>query len=428
MSSVDRVLSGEVLFEQPLACSHKICDVYCDMDWSTKWLSDDGDSWSVVPAHEWDGVSGRHPWAEMTFETAMHPEYMAVVWTPTLPCNYTCTYCGCAAGRKKVLKEFPSSHPELPSQQWVEFFRELLKRYPYGYLQTNGGEPMLSDATIPVLKLLAEHWSLNLVTNGSMKIMELVRLGMPAFRDDSEYGLSVTLSLHPTSARFNWEIFLGRALMLHHEGYLRCVNFVGWPEQLYLFEHYKDILASYGIEMLLQPWMGEDNQGRSGYSDREKIFVGKHTEKSRNNHTLVLGAYAAKADYSAQVTASSIEVSGDQLVVELNVVNSGSHDWDDPEIKMGCRIFPSIAGSRNILREYRFANPTFSPGASGTQTIELDLAGIEDHDLVLDLDLVFEKKFWFSDQGDPSLRIFAKQTDAGWDAMVASANSVPPVY
>lgn len=416
-----QVAGGQHLFDKPAPCSHRQCDVYCDADWSTKWLFDDNGVQRKVAANEWDGVTRKHPWNGMELAGAADPDFMAVIWTPTLPCNYTCSYCGCAAGNKKILQEFPSSTPELGVAQWLAFWETLADRYSWGYLQTNGGEPLLSDATIPVLDLMSKRWAINLVTNGSIKIMELVRHQMPVFTPQEDFGLSVTLSLHPTSKGFVWDTFLGKALMLKNEGYLRAVNFVGWSEQLYLFEYYRDQLAKFDIPLTLQPWAGTDNKGFSGYTKKELFFVKRHASSSRINNSLDLTGYRAKGEYESIISIGAIQVEGSTAILELSVENAGSLKWSDEDIKVGGRLMSSIFGNMKPIREFRAATPEAAPGEKHTVRMSLDLAGLVGNDFTLNLDMVFEQKFWFAERGSDAVAIVLKKTN-GTYAVEASAS------
>lgn len=404
--------AGERLFDHPAPCSHRQCDVYCDADWSTKWLIADNGIQSKVAANEWDGVTRKHPWAGMELDGAADPDFMAVIWTPTLPCNYTCSYCGCAAGNKKILQEFPSSNPELGVVQWLAFWEALAAQYSWGYMQTNGGEPLLSDATIPVLDLMSKRWAINLVTNGSVKIMELVRQQMPAFTPEQDYGLSVTLSLHPSTKGFVWDTFLGKALMLKNEGYLRAVNFVGWPEQLYLFEYYRDQLAAFGIPLYLQPWAGTDNKGFSGYTEKELVFVKRHASTSRVNNSLDLTGYRTRGDYESIITVRSIKVEGCTATLELTVENVGSREWEGEDIKVGGQLMSSIFGNRQPIREFRATiSQRTAPGEKCTTRMTLDLAGVVGNDFLLNIDMVFEQKFWFVERGSDVMTMELHKTN-----------------
>ena len=428
IASVSGIITGDSLFNKPESCSHKVCDVFCDADWSTKWLQEDNVTVKKVSANEWDGVTRKHPWSEMELDTSNDPNYLSIVWTPTLPCNYTCSYCGCAAGTKKILKEFPSASPELSVNEWLNFFGKIKEKYAWGYLQTNGGEPLLSDATIPVFKLLSNVWAINLVTNGSVKIMELVRQQLPVLSTENDYGLSVTLSLHPTSSGFVWDAFLGKALMLHNEGYLRGVNFVGWSEQLYLYDYYKEQLGKFGITLSLQPWMGEDNKGFSGYTEKEIKFISKNTSMSRSNNSLFLGEYSSKSDFAVETKIVDISQSKNVLRLDIEVVNIGYSKWDSPDIKIGAKLLPGEYGISKAIREYRSIIPfPIAPGQSAKEVIEVNLNEVDGDRFTLLVDMVYENKFWFTERGSEAVRLTLDQLEDSWSLVQTTKVTVPIV-
>jgi len=143
----------------PTLCDHERCYNACDLDWTTKWQVD---------------AQGR---VEKTFEGQRKDIEKEVslflcsqrlespqrrmayfIWSPTLACNYTCAYCGCAAGEKPN-KDFPSSSPELTVGEWVDVWSEILERFEYGILSVTGGEPLLSEATLPVLGMATQKFA-----------------------------------------------------------------------------------------------------------------------------------------------------------------------------------------------------------------------------------------------------------------------------
>jgi MoaA/NifB/PqqE/SkfB family radical SAM enzyme len=160
---------------------------------------------------------------------------MALHLSPTLACNYTCAYCGCAAGEKQIRNDFPSSYPELTVDEWTEIWSDiLLERFEYGILSITGGEPLLSEATIPVLSIVTQKFGCYITSNISRNIMEItrghIRPGGPCDVEGFGHvpiGLSgINCSLHPTSKGFNWELFKGSVLLLRNAGFQVSVNYV----------------------------------------------------------------------------------------------------------------------------------------------------------------------------------------------------------
>ena len=203
------------------------------------------------------------------------------IWSPTLACNYTCAYCGCAAGEKQIKNVFPSSHPELTVDEWTDIWSDILERFDYGILSVTGGEPMLSEATVPVLSIVTQKFACYITSNISRNIMEFTRGGIsPGETSEVEgfgqvpIGLSgINCSLHPTSKGFNWELFKGSVLLLRNAGFHVSVNYVGYPLQLYLAPEYKAWCEQNEVEFTLSSWQGVDNEGTvARYSLPERTF------------------------------------------------------------------------------------------------------------------------------------------------------------
>jgi len=267
---------------EPTVCDHERCCNACDLDWTTKWQVDgharvektfEGQRKDIEK-----DVSGFL--CSQRLESAQR-QMAYFIWSPTLACNYTCAYCGCAAGEKQIRNEFPSSHPELTVEEWTDVWSDILERFEYGIVSITGGEPLLSDATIPVLGLITQKFACYITSNISRNIMEFTRGGIrPGARcqvgafGDVPVGLSgINCSLHPTSKGFNWELFKGSLLLLRHAGFHVSVNYVGYPLQLYLAPEYKAWCEQHAVGFTLSSWQGVDNDGTvARYSFPERTF------------------------------------------------------------------------------------------------------------------------------------------------------------
>ena len=265
-------------------CDHERCYNACDLDWTTKWQVD---------------AQGR---LEKTFEgqrkniekevsrflcsqrlEAPERRMAYFIWSPTLACNYTCAYCGCAAGEKPIRNDFPSSYPELTVDEWIDIWSDILERFDYGILSITGGEPLLSEATIPVLGMMTQKFACYITSNISRNIMEFTRGRIRPGRGpcvvegfgEVPIGLSgINCSLHPTSKGFNWELFKGSVLLLRNAGFHVSVNYVGYPLQLYLAPEYKAWCEQNKVEFTLSSWQGVDNDGIiSRYSVPERDLL-----------------------------------------------------------------------------------------------------------------------------------------------------------
>ena len=266
----------------PTVCDHERCRNACDLDWTTKWQVDG-------QARLQKTFEGQRKDIEKDVSQFLCSQRLEspqrrmayFVWSPTLACNYTCAYCGCAAGEKQIRNDFPSSYPELTVDEWTDAWSDVLERFDYGILSITGGEPLLSDATIPVLSMVTQKFACYITSNISRNVMEFtrgdIRPGEPREVEGFGHvpiGLSgINCSLHPTSKGFNWELFKGSVLLLRNTGFHVSVNYVGYPLQLYLAPEFKAWCEQHAVEFTLSSWQGVDNEGTvARYSLPEQTF------------------------------------------------------------------------------------------------------------------------------------------------------------
>jgi hypothetical protein len=266
----------------PTVCDHERCYSACDLDWTTKWQVDDQGRVEKTFEGQRKDIEKEVSLFLCSQRLESPQRRMAYfIWSPTLACNYTCAYCGCAAGEKQLRNDFPSTHPELSVDEWVDIWGNVLEQFDYGILSITGGEPLLSEATIPVLSLVTQKFACYITSNVSRNIMEFsrggIRPGGPCEVDgfgEVPVGLSgINCSLHPTSKGFNWELFKGSVLLLRNAGFHVSVNYVGYPLQLYLAPEYKAWCEQNNIDFTLSSWQGVDNEGTvARYSPAERAF------------------------------------------------------------------------------------------------------------------------------------------------------------
>ena len=266
----------------PTVCDHERCYNACDLDWTTKWQVDGQGRLEKTFEGQRKDIEKEVSLLLCSQRLESPQRRMAYfTWSPTLACNYTCAYCGCAAGEKRIRNDFPSSYPELTVDEWTDIWSDILERFEYGILSITGGEPLLSEATIPVLSMVTQKFACYITSNISRNIMEFtrgrIRPGGPCEVEGFGHvpvGLSgINCSLHPTSKGFNWELFKGSLLLLRNAGFHVSVNYVGYPLQLYLAPEYKAWCEQNEVEFTLSSWQGVDNEGTiARYSLAERTF------------------------------------------------------------------------------------------------------------------------------------------------------------
>ena len=257
------------------------------------------------------------------------------IWSPTLACNYTCAYCGCAAGEKPLRSEFPSSHPPLTTEEWIDVWSAVLERFDYGILSVTGGEPLLSEATIPVLGMVAQKFGCYITSNISRNVMALTRgaVGTGAPREVAGFGRvpvglsGINCSLHPTSKGFSWELFKGSVLLLRSAGFHVSVNYVGYPLQLYLAPEYKAWCDANGIGFTLSSWQGVDNDGTvARYSFPERTFF-EEVAPSHRKKANELVFMDCRYDVTLERPAARV-LMADVLTVTGRIRNRSTTAWE----------------------------------------------------------------------------------------------------
>ena len=391
--------------KDPLLCIHEKCYAGCDIDWATKWLfKDDRKEPKIINAQ-----IGHTAWSNQDIDKPLR-DMIHIIWAPTLICNYSCVYCGCAVGKYNISQDFSSASPELSLDDWINIWSKIYDKYKFAFVTMAGGEPLLSKATLPVIKMISDKFTIGLTTNLSVNVMEIVRSGIkPSAKDSCEPGIQViTGSLHPTSKGFSREIFFGSMLYLKNNGFNVAVNFVGHPLQLFLAEEYKQWCDKYGIDFVLSPWCGRDNNGLvAKYTEAEEIFLNRLAPSRRKTET-----QTEFKDYKCVIEpeVNKLRIKQGQLFILNGIVkNLGSTQWinqnlnDREAYKVGGRI-RKYGNEKKVLKELRAKLPykTIMPGEICKFVMKVDIHGLPKGNYNLKLDIVKEDSFWFEDKGkDP---------------------------
>jgi len=239
------------------------CVEICDRDWSVKWEVDDNNN--IIKKNSSGHLESRFGIQD---KDNIDVSKVKIFWAPTMVCNYNCEYCHCVSSSKKTEEIFPSSSNELSDKEWIDFFINLKNNYEYGIVTTNGGEPFKRlNALTSVIKEVQDKFLFAITTNLSYSIVDFVRKVNP-------FNVEFNLSLHPSDKNFRFDIFLGRCLLLKRSGFNFKINYVGYPEQLYLYDYYKNIFSKYNIRIELIPFVGCNRDNTVyGYTEEEERYV-----------------------------------------------------------------------------------------------------------------------------------------------------------
>ena len=398
----------------PTTCDHERCYNACDLDWTTKWQVDgqgqpektyEGQRKNTDPNEVW-----RFLWSQRLEAPERRMAYF--IWSPTLTCNYTCAYCGCAAGEKQIRNDFPSSYPELTVDEWTDIWSDILDRFEYGMLTITGGEPLLSEATVPVLSLVTQKFSCYITSNISRNIMAFTRGRIRPASSPSvvegfgqvPIGLSgINASLHPTSKGFNWELFKGSVLLLRNAGFHVSVNFVGYPLQLYLAPEYKAWCEQNNVDFTLLSWQGVDNEGNiSRYSAPERIFL-RETAPSHPEKGNELVFIDCRYDVMLDNPVTRVQMA-DVLTLTGRIRNVSHTPWEvgtGPGRWSVAAYLTRIGRRKPWLREFRTSPPDcrVPPNGELEFVLPIDTRGLPAGLYELWIDLLKDRSNWMAFHG-----------------------------
>lgn len=419
----------------PMVCDHERCYNACDLDWTTKWQVDaerrlektfEGQRKEIA-----DHEVSRFLWSQRLETPERRMAYF--IWSPTLACNYTCAYCGCAAGEKHLRNDFPSSSPELSVDEWTDIWSDILDLFDYGILSVTGGEPLLSEATIPVLGIVSQKFACYLTSNISRNVMELTRgrirpagasRVVEAFGDVPVGMSGINCSLHPTSKGFNWELFKGSVLLLRNAGFHVSVNYIGYPLQLYLAPGYKTWCEQNDIPFTLSSWQGVDNEGNiARYTATERTFfeqIAPPHRKKANELVFMDCSY----EISLDPPAARVHVA-DLVTLTGRLRNRSCADWPIGTGLGRWRVagYLTRVGRRRVwLREFQTTPPDCIVPHDGELafTLPVDTRGLTAGVYELWIDMLMDRRNWMALHGavpaSVTLRIEAFRHEIAVDA------------
>ena len=423
----------------PTVCSHERCYNACDLDWTTKWQVDDQGRLEKTFEGQRKDIEKEVSLLLCSQRLDAPQRRMAYfIWSPTLVCNYTCAYCGCAAGEKRLRTAFPSSYPELTVDDWMRIWSDILERFEYGILSVTGGEPLLSEATIPVLGMVSRKFACYITSNISRNIMDLTR-GRIRPREPREVegfghvpiGLAgINCSLHPTSKGFNWELFKGSVLLLRNAGFHASVNYVGYPLQLYLAPEYKAWCDQNSIEFTLSSWQGMDNEGTvARYSVAERTFFDEIAPAHRKKaNELVFSDCSYDVTFDNPVTNVLM---ADIVMLTGRIRNLSPAVWhvgSEPGQWSVAGYVARVGGSKQWLRELRTHPPECRVPHNGELefALRIDTGGLAAGVYEVWVDMLMEGRYWMALHGAvpvaATLRIeaFSHEIEVDADAVTLS--------
>jgi len=397
---------GWKTLETPTECPHDTCYAACDLDWTKKWIFEEGNPVPeiVQPQSFTVNPTGIEAWAEQSLDKPL-TRMAHIVWAPSLLCNYDCRYCGCAVGAHEIHKEFLSAAPELSVAEWTAVWKEILGHYDFGIVSVTGGEPLLSRATLPVLKLVSEQFRVSITSNLSTNVFGLVR-DLPQPRSGRAGLKLIVASLHLTAKAFDRDAFLAKVLYLKHNGISTMINFVGHPLQLFLADDFKQWCKKHDVPFVLSPWYGRDNDGfEAVYTDAERSYLDEVAPAHRKSSTqLEFRSYR----YEVKLETSRVSAApAETIAIKGQIQNTGSRPWSndtangDKAFLIGVMLYPA-GETRKWLRhfEYPLSKSEVLPGDECDIEIKCPTDGLSRGVYMLKVGLIREDGMWFENKGN----------------------------
>lgn len=175
----------------------------------------------------------------------------SIVWVESHLCNNVCPYCAIYKLDKTKRGTW---------QEWVEKLNALNPEI----IDITGGEPFLNPNMVDIINGL--NCKVGITTNATKDLTRYVQEVSP------NKVVSMTLSFHPSQNTISKEYFIGKCLMLRQRGFNVTVNFVAYPEQMYLIQGLRQIFESGGIRFHIDPY-AEEAEHPYKLNDKEKDFL-----------------------------------------------------------------------------------------------------------------------------------------------------------
>jgi MoaA/NifB/PqqE/SkfB family radical SAM enzyme len=182
----------------------------------------------------------------------------------TFRCNYTCPYCDQA--RDKIWLQYP----DLPADAWIKFFSRL----PPSLLHLTGGEPFLHRGFCDILSAMPKRHLFYIATNLSQPLDHFLSVV------DRDRLLLVAASLHPSHRSFSLKTYLEKVQTLQAAGIPVYVNYVAYPEQIWMIPFLKKSVELVGAMFNVDPFISKTYR----YSAEEELKVKKFLTQRRKTN------------------------------------------------------------------------------------------------------------------------------------------------
>lgn len=191
----------------------------------------------------------------------------SAIWFLTMKCTNYCPYCW-ERQRQKRGEFTPGDFKD--HTLWVEAWNRLKP----SCLDITGGEPFLQPNFVDMVNGFDKDIRFAITTNLKHDITEFVEKVNPS------RVISITASYHPSSD-LSKDMFLGKCLLLRNRGIAVTVNFVTYPEQMWLAPLLAQEFRVFGLNFHVDPYA--DTGANFKYTDKEKWYLSQLIGEDRKN-------------------------------------------------------------------------------------------------------------------------------------------------
>lgn len=188
------------------------------------------------------------------------------IWEISTKCNYSCPYCINEVNKKNF---GDCGFPE--AKRWATAWNRIEEEL---IINITGGEPFLWEGLIDFIYLLEEDKRVRVKTNGSLDLLEFVQKVPP------QKCIQITMCYHP-SQQVSLQHFIGKVMLLKNRGFNVNVNYVAYPEQIWIIPELLRKFRDYDIVMNVDTYRPNGATPYYSFNEAELEFLKQNTTDHR---------------------------------------------------------------------------------------------------------------------------------------------------
>jgi organic radical activating enzyme len=152
-------------------------------------------------------------------------------------------------------------------QEWTSIWDKICENYGSTHIRFSGGEPFIYPGFVELLKIIGEKHTLNITTNLSFDVRNVVRQ-LSSVAEKSQ--MVISSSFHPEYEKL--QEFIDKVLYLKNNRIYTSVSMVAWPPFLKDIPFVKESMERNDIQFQVIPLGGHffEKDYPQGYTDEER--------------------------------------------------------------------------------------------------------------------------------------------------------------